>query len=479
MRFLFKGGFWRALALILVLGFFGLTALLYFQDRETFKRGVRALMAAISARSEDPEVRYVEREKEIEVFRDRIVEREKVVKVYPDLPSTHGDPVHYDPKKLYSGIQIRTEVQAEEGRQASLERQTDEAYELQFQVKVTLPDPELSLSDFAKLNPHLLSGLPGLQVMVPEAEVSGFFYQLYENKVNRVQSKLYQLDRILTRHNFFDCETMLELTHPETGRKALLIQADMDVVSDGSDGDRMPEMPDKIVNSSYYQPFTSYGWAKRGETVNPLIAPRRKWLKEAEEEYKIVGLPAARNRYLEARIARMKREIADLEARSFLIAEADPFIVVPLYFFRYVGQVAHAPMVGDYAVVIHEDRFLPAIVGDAGPTFKAGEASLRMAKELDPRSNPYRRPVSDLSVSYLVFPGTKKKPHGPPDYQEWRSRCQELLDDMGGLAEGYALHSWDNILPEPEPVEEAPPAEETTGQEAAAAEESTPTVVTP
>lgn len=47
----------------------------------------------------------------------------------------------------------------------------------------------------------------------------------------------------------------------------------MDVVSDGSDGDRLAAMPDKILKSSFYQPSTSYRWKKRTDKPNPLLKP--------------------------------------------------------------------------------------------------------------------------------------------------------------------------------------------------------------
>ncbi|RYD37288.1 MAG: hypothetical protein EOP87_03860, partial [Verrucomicrobiaceae bacterium] len=108
-----------------------------------------------------------------------------------------------------------------------------------------------------------------------------------------------------------------------------------------------------------------------------------------------------------------------------------------------------APKVGDYAVVVHGKKVYPAIVGDGGPTFKVGEASLRMARELNPKSSPYSRPVSDLKVTYLAFPGSREKEKGPPDYEKWRQRCHELLGEMGGLGEGYQLHQWTDLLPKP------------------------------
>ena len=96
---------------------------------------------------------------------------------------------------------------------------------------------------------------------------------------------------------------------------------------------------------------------------------------------------------------------------NLLTASSDPF----------------APKVGDYAVVINEDKIYPCIVGDGGPTFKVGEASLRMARELNKSASPYSSPVSDLTVSYVVFPGSREKKAGPPDYEVWRQKCQELL----------------------------------------------------
>ena len=249
----------------------------------------------------------------------------------------------------------------------------------------------------------------------------------------------------MTRHNFFDCETMLNLKHPTTGRRALLVQAEMDVVSDGSDGDRLPVMPDKIVNSSYYQPMTSYGWRKTGKTPNPLIAGWKKRIKNAEAEISRAGTKADRKSWLRARITRIKREIQDMEARSYLIADYDPFIVMPINMLTTRGD-KYAARVGDYAVVIHGGEIYPTIVGDAGPSFKVGEASLRMCKQINSRASSYSRPVSDLTVTYIVFPGSADK-FQAPDYTKWHTKCSSLLTEVGGLGPSATLHSWPNTLP--------------------------------
>ena len=61
-------------------------------------------------------------------------------------------------------------------------------------------------------------------------------------------------------------------------------------------------------------------------------------------------------------------------------------------------------------MVVFGDKIYPAIIGDVGPADKAGEASLRIAKEVNALATPNNRPVSDLKVTYLIFPGTAETP---------------------------------------------------------------------
>jgi hypothetical protein len=224
----------------------------------------------------------------------------------------------------------------------------------------------------------------------------------------------------------------------------------MDVVSDGSDGDRLATMPDEIVNSTHYQPFTSYGWPKKTKTPNPMVAGWEKRLAGAKVELAASGTTADRKAWLRERMQYLQRGIDDMKGRSFLIADYDPFIVIPVNLLT--ANDAFAPKVGDYAVVAHGDKLYPSIVGDGGPTFKVGEASLRMAKQINPKASSYSRPESDLVVTYVVFPGSREETKGPPDYEKWRTRCEELLKECGGLGEGVELHRWENLLPDPAPV---------------------------
>lgn len=355
-----------------------------------------------------------------------------------------------DVRKLRSEITLKTEVKVSEGGLASKERKDDDAYAASYTLEVRVPKPSKSLEELHQVNPALGSMLPGLETMLPEARVSRWFYQLYENKTERLKKRATQLSELLTRHNFYDCETILNLKHPASGRRVFLMQAEMDVVSDGSDGDRLPTMPDEIVNSTHYQPFTSYGWKKRTKVPNPMVAGWEKRIGNARRELAEPGTTAARKAWLRDRIDNyLKPGIEDMKYRSFLIAEYDPFIVIPVNLLTASGD-PYAPRIGDYAVVVHENTVYPAFVGDGGPTFKVGEASLRMAKQLNKNASPYSRPVSDLTVTYLVFPASREKGKEPPDYDKWRTKCAALLEEVGGLGEGVELFRWENLLPDPE-----------------------------
>ncbi len=351
-----------------------------------------------------------------------------------------------DLRALRNGIPLKTEVKVEKGGVASRELTNADSYIAEYTLRVRVPAPAKTLDDLHAVNPRLGAMLPGLAPMLESAKVSGHFYQLYENKTKRVQSEATRLDALLSKHNFYDCETMLELRHPQGGRRIFLMQAEMDVVSDGSDGDRLAAMPEEIVSSTNYQPFTSYGWPKKTTVPNPMVAGWERRVADGERELADRATSADRRKWLKDRIAYLKRGIADMKARSFLIAEYDPFVVMPLQLLTANGD-PFAPKVGDYAVVVHGEKIYPAIVGDGGPTFKVGEASLRMAREIDPKATPYRRPVDKLVVTYLVFPGSRDEERKPPDYAAWRARCETLLKEVGGVGSGFTLHQWQDLLP--------------------------------
>lgn len=373
------------------------------------------------------------------IIEEKIVEKtvEKTVKVPPPYyQAKSGSRIAQTSK----GYDFRTTFKEVPGKLASAERKTEGSYEASITVTVKRPQAARTLEELKEVNPKLDQILPGLPDLLKTSKVSPFFEKLYSNKAARLESEAYQLDDLLTKHNYYDCQTMLEMDHPTSKQKIFLFQADMDVVSDGSDGDRLATMPEKIVNSSYYQPFTSYGWQKTGTVENPMIAGWRKQL--ADEKAK--EAPST------SEIQRLERGIEDMKRRSFLIADYDPFIVIPI---DIIGDrdSPYGPNVGDYVLVIHGERIFPAIVGDGGPIFKVGEGSLRLAKEVNPMASSYSRPVSEVSVTYLVFPRSSGKWQAP-NYDDWRNECDTLLKEIGGLGEGYFLHQWENTLPEPAPV---------------------------
>ena len=354
--------------------------------------------------------------------------RESQSILYADTPDDVAD--------LYNGLLVTTALEKEEGDTASVERETDQAYAIDFTVKLRVPAANQSLEDLRNLNPTLPEILPGLSDMMGTAKVSEFYHLLYRLKTERLQRYLTRLRKVPSRHNYFDCETVLELQHPVTEQRVLFLQGEMDVVSDGSDGDRSPGYDDYIAESTYYQPFTSYSWPKKTKQPNPLLPRYEARLKAVQAEGDA------------EQIAKLKSDITGLKERSYLIARKDPFVVIPTSFLRQQTRTPFGPTMGDYCVVIHEDKVFPAIIGDAGPTYKMGEASLRIAQEINPEATPYKRPVSSLTVTYVVFPQSRD-PKDAPDLEHWHRRCGELLDAIGGLGEGYALHEWEDLFKKP------------------------------
>jgi hypothetical protein len=364
------------------------------------------------------------------------------------IPNTPAVGSVTDIRKLRSGIPFKTEVKIDQGSIASIEREHPESYTASYELNLKRPNAVKSIAEITVNNPQISSMLPGLAALIEKAEVSKWFHAIYDNKINNIRRDANSLNELLSKHNFYDCETILNF-RTISGKPVFFMQAEMDVVSDGSDGDRLPEMSQEIVNSTNYQPFTSFAWEKQTKTPNPMIAGWEKRIKVAETELAATSTPPDRKSWLRDRIAYLKRGIEDMKNRSFLIAEHDPFIVIPVNILR--DSDPFSPKAGDYAVIVHNDKIYPSIVGDGGPTFKVGEASLRVARELNANASPYSRPVSDLKVSYIVFPGSRDPERKSPNYETWRQRCHELLQEIGGSS--TSLHIWqDTLLKAPTPV---------------------------
>jgi Fungal chitosanase of glycosyl hydrolase group 75 len=342
--------------------------------------------------------------------------------------------------RLFNGITVHSTISTAPGADATTERQDPESYVLDLKLQARVPAANKTIEELARVTPELPRLLPGLGAMIGPDAVSPLFAELYNTKVKVLRDNLARLDQLLSRHNFYDCQTLLQLQHPQSHRKALLLQGDMDVDMDGSDSDRMPIGSGLTTN---FKPSTSYRWPKKTPAPNPYLPPVEDQLKRAEAELAFTTTTPDRKRELRAAITQLRAEAATLKKFSFLIGATDPYIVVP-------GAFIHgrdAARTGDYALVVFGGAIYPAIVGDIGPNDKVGEASFRIAKQINPAATPYNRPVSDLKVTYLIFPGTAETPFGPPDLEKLQARCQKLVDEIGGAP--VPLFHWENIIPPP------------------------------
>ena len=357
-----------------------------------------------------------------------------------------------DTARLFSGITVHAAVDPIPGGAASDERADPQSYVLDLKLHARVPAPNQTIEELAKVNPELPRVLPGLAAMLTPNSVSPFFKELYDTKLRLLRENLVRLDQLLSRHNFYDCQTVLQLRHPESKRRAVLLQADMDVDADGSDSDRLPGGSGQSPN---FKPVTSFRWPKKSAIPNSYLPPLEEKLKRYEGEHSAKGTGAERKRELKGAIAQVRDEIESLKKYSFLIGATDPYIVLP----SGLGK-ADGGKVGDYALVVFGDRIFPAVVGDIGPSDKAGEASLRIAKEINALATPNNRPVSDLKVTYLIFPGTAESPFGPPDLEKLQAKCEALVKEVGGA--GVALQHWENIIPPlPSPTPTPTPASPT------------------
>jgi hypothetical protein len=368
---------------------------------------------------------------------------------------------HKEVARLFSGVEVHSQVESGIGDIASVERRALDSYVLDLQVHVRVPKAAQTIAELSEPDPSLPTALPGLAAMLSTSKVSDFYYGLYQLKVESLGRELGRLEQLLSKHNFFDCNTILELTNPQSTRKVLLIQSDMDVNADGSDSDRTLEVDGSSAN---FQPYTSYRWPKRTDQPSQFLSDCQAKLKQVESELVLKTTPAEKKKALHEQIETLQREIGDLKHFSFLISKADPFVVLPGFILRQANH-AFLPKLGDYVVVIYGDKLYPALLGDVGPSYKIGEGSLRLATQLDPRANPYNRPGSNLNVTYLVFPGTADPTPGPPDLKKMRDRCDTLLSEIGGTA--GQLWEWTDIFatptPTPSPTPTASPTPSATG----------------
>jgi hypothetical protein len=351
-----------------------------------------------------------------------------------------------DTGRLFNGIQFQASFSSESGSSAAVEAAQPESYSVHLDLHVRIPHAINSKDGLTALNPELPTVFPQLDKWLQAAQISPLYERLYRHKVASLQLNLLRLDQLLSRHDFYDCQTILEILPPGTTQKMLLIQSAMDVDSDGSDPDRVPVVD---ANSQTFQPMTSYKWLKIGLMPNPFADESETRLDTLQGDLSR-ATNAVQKAQLRDEIGAARYEVRELRSESFLVASADPYIVIPG---SVLGQKddPYSPGIGDYCAVVYGHIIYPAIIGDVGPGNKVGEASLRIAQQLNPRANSENRPVSALKITYIVFPGSAEKPFTPPNLAHWHDQVDALLKNAGGYT--GELFAWKDITtPPPTPT---------------------------
>ncbi|WP_411825611.1 hypothetical protein [Luteolibacter sp. AS25] len=320
--------------------------------------------------------------------------------------------------------------------------------------KISIKRPR-AVSDFKtlrELNPKLPVALAEIESLVENGTVSKRFDLLFDEKAKHIQRQ--KTLSALSNYNYYDCATIMDLVHPRSGRRALLIQAGMDVVTDGSDPDRAANLEDyhDALTSDWFQPYTGYVWGS-AEKKSPFATYYDDRIAE------LVALKAEvdkRNRELPIRAWRKISEAYQEEINHLsrvkndnswglganprsVVAALDPIIVLPRNWFGKNAAIAH----GDYALVIYGDRVFPTMVAEAGPSYKIGEASLRLAWKINKEASGKQRAAEAFSVSYVVFPGTRKSSRSEPDVLEINEKVRSLIGEIGGLGKGAKFEAWE------------------------------------
>jgi len=381
-------------------------------------------------------------------------------------PHPEKEPVlprkNYDTARLFSGLALKTSVTCAQGTLSTLGAiQEKNSYEADITLHVRWPSAATNSQSILAATPELGSLLPNLPRLLESASLSPDFSGLLERKERSLRVNLAQLQKLPYRDSLFDCQTILDLKHPENGRRVLFVQAIMNVNTDGSDGDRNLAI-DRL--SATFQPQTNYRWPKSGNHPNPCLRETESRLALLNAELGSGSLTPENKTSLSKELDYLKATAEELKRWDFLVGTADPFIVLPSFM---VGKSSGQPSIGDYAVVIVHGKLYPAILGDMGPGSKIGEASLRLCRAIDPTSGADRRPVSRPEVTYLIFPGTAEKPFAAPDYAHWASQCRDLWKELGGTEtsdwqEWTSLEKpWPTPTPSPSPSPTRSPIPET------------------
>lgn len=305
------------------------------------------------------------------------------------------------------------------------------------------PKALTTLEELQKLNPDLPKALPNLATLLPNARVSPKFKNFYDEKIRR-----FKAGSPLSDHDFFDCATMLEFGKEE--HKVLLWQSDMDVDTDGSDPLRFKtlEQYGAAFTSHSFMPVLSYGWAKDTSDSNPILVRNDANAKSLRRLQKVLNDAAANaeeqkllkkiNALFETQIDQYGAHRSDLAARAFPLAELDPFIVVPE---SWKNLKTDPVMPGTLAAVVVKDVIYPCIVADTGDSHKTGEASLKIAKTVNPAASGSNRALTALGATYIVFPHAARV-SGRVDYKIVRERVIALMTETFEAPGPEHVHAW-------------------------------------
>jgi hypothetical protein len=116
-----------------------------------------------------------------------------------------------DTGRLFNGIQFQTSFSTDpDGGSATSENSSPSSYTLHLDLHVRIPHAVTSRQGLVALNPSLPALFPSLGKWIESAQVSPSYERLYRHKIASLQQSLLRLDQFLSRHDFYDCETILQ-----------------------------------------------------------------------------------------------------------------------------------------------------------------------------------------------------------------------------------------------------------------------------
>ena len=175
----------------------------------------------------------------------------------------------YDTARLFNGITLKSSLEGTPSQETSLHLEADpSSYQIQLELHLQVPKPASTSAEVLAATPELGDLLPNLEALLENSEPSPSFETLFAYKEKKLRANLETLQTLLPRDTLYDCQTILNLQNPDTSRGAILIQALMNVNTDGSDGDRNLPVEKAAL---FFQPQTNYRWPKASKHPNPFL----------------------------------------------------------------------------------------------------------------------------------------------------------------------------------------------------------------